>query len=246
MQDGLRDLGMVCPHHFRGVCPTCPVCCFPQPARASQPQSPCHKWQTCCCFRTGRHCIRSDRQQPAEATPGLIVVTPGEIGCQLGADGADEEIGPRCPAVEQQQPNTLQVLHFWDAREQLTVVRNGLRKFPFDEFLPPHRGAQDGDSLVLWSVILIASPNSGGGVHDSNCFFQDVAPVRDETTAIPRKCTATVRSGVDTTCKSSRNAKSRSPSSNLSEMATNAACCPKLNNMGISRSPCFPPSPWRM
>ena len=41
---------------------------------------------------TGRHCIGSDPQQPAEAMPDLIIVAPGE---QLRADGADVEIGPR-------------------------------------------------------------------------------------------------------------------------------------------------------
>ena len=132
LHDGLCDVRMACPHHVHGIGPTCPVCCFPQPERTSQLQAPCHKWQTCGCFRTGRHCIGSDPQD-------LIVVTPGEIGCQLRADGADVEVGPRCSAVEQQQPCALQVLHFWD----------DLGKFPFNEFLPPHWGAQDGDFLGL-------------------------------------------------------------------------------------------------
>ena len=109
-------------------------------------------------------------------------MTPGKIGCQLRADGADVEVGPRCTAIEQQQPCALQVLHFGDAREQLTVVRDDLGKFPFNEFLPPQGGAQNGDSLLLKSVLV---------------------------TAPPMLCTATVRSGVDTTYRSSRKTRRR-------------------------------------
>ena len=107
LHDGLSDVRMACPHHFHGIGPTCPVCCFPQPERTSQTQSPCHKWQTCGCFRTGRHCIWSDPQQIAETLSDLIVMTSGKIGCQLRADGADVEVSPRCTAIEQQQPCAL-------------------------------------------------------------------------------------------------------------------------------------------
>ena len=100
--------------------PNLPMCCFPQPERTSQPQSPCHKWQTCSCFRTGRHCIWSDLQKIAETLPDLIVVAPGKIGCQ----------GGWCWCGSWPAPG--------DAREQLTVVRKDLGKFPFNEFLPPH------------------------------------------------------------------------------------------------------------
>ena len=188
-------------------------------------------------------------------------MTLGEIGCQLGADGADVEIGPRCPTVEQQQPCTASPA-LLGAREQLTVVRNDLRKFPCDEFLPPHR------MVIPWSSGLSSrlplqtlAVGSTLAASSKTWHLFGTKPPRFQMRVLPwctlilasrhnssrnTSCTATVRSGVDTTHKSSRNAKSRSPSSNLSEMATNAACCPQLNNMGMSGSPCSPPSPCRM
>ena len=65
-----------------------------------------------------------------------LPVTPGKIGCQLRAGGADVEVGPRCTAWEQQQPCALHVLHLGDAREQLTVVRDDLGKFPLPTGVP--------------------------------------------------------------------------------------------------------------
>ena len=43
--------------------------------------------------------------------------------------------------------------------------------------------------------------------------------------------------------RSSWNAKRNSPSCDRSEIATRAECCPRANNMGMSGSPCSPPSP---
>ena len=52
----------------------------------------------------------------------------------------------------------------------------------------PTGGAQDGDSLVLRSVLVTAPPNSGARVHGNCWFFENVAPVWDNTTTIPDVC----------------------------------------------------------
>ena len=99
---------------------------------------------------------------------------------------------PRCTAIEQ----------FGDARDQLTMVR-GLNKFLFNEFLLPHGGAQNGDSLPLKSIL------------DCPTLALKSQP---DTTTLLAKCCGWLLFAPGTPLTN----RQRKPSS-LSEMATNAA-----------------------
>ena len=178
-------------------------------------------------------------QQLAEAMPNLLIVPLGELRRQLWSDGADVEVRSGGPTIKQQQPRTLQVLNFRDPCEQLLWLAAIFASSDSTNSCRPTGVSQDGDALILRPV-LMAAPQK--------LLLWDLHPVLlppirhtcQGRNRLDSRCVSLCAQGVVNTYRLSRKAKSRSLPSNLSEVAVKAACCPRLNNMGMRGSPCSP------
>ena len=119
---------------------------------------------------------------------------------------------------------------------------------------------EESDALGFSSVLVVAPPHFRCRVDGSCSLLQNATPVWHDPAKVPNACFALVLTDLRVApqlfsqkvvhfhcpvraADDFQLVQEREPTRNLAATAINAACCPRLNNMGINGSPCSPPSP---